>query len=370
MKGRTSGGREDAVRRLLLRALGVGFTLTVALVPASCDLPTAAPILETKWLFEVRSTAIDVDGLLPTGVTREAGAFSVAVDPGQAGKGLDELCPVCLELQGRSAPKPAFTGGLADTLSLPASVVSADLAAGSAELSFLHDFDFDPLRPPGGQAGSFTLVVSEIGGRELARAVLDGATDSLPPGESYRRTLALAPGAVGPQVVFAVSISSPAGGRDREHWVRFEANQSFQASVAPAGLSVSSATVDAVGRQAEIEPAAVGVEGVDAAIVDRIATGAFVLEIANPFGVGMDAEFVIAQGDSAVVRKDFKVSRDAASTASIPLSADEFRSFLGKPDVVMSGSGTVVSPAGGVRVAPDMEVKIDGNVELVIRVGS
>ena len=352
------------------RSLRVGLVLTVALAPASCDLPTSAPVLETKWLFEVRSTTIDVDGLLPTGVTRDAGAFSVAVDPGQAGQGLDELCPLCLELQGRSAPKPAFTGGVADTLDLPASVVSADLATGSVELSFHHDFDFDPLRPPGGQAGSFTVTVSEIGGRELARAVLDGAADSLPPGEPYRRTLALAPGTVGPQVVVAVSIASPAGGRDREHWVRFAADQSIRASVAPAGLSVSSAVVDVVGRQTEIEPAAADVEGVDGAIVDRIATGAFVLEIANPFGVGLDAEFVIVQGDSAVVRKDFQVSQDATSTESIPLSAEEFRSFLGKADVVLGGSATVVSPTGGVRVAPDMEVKIDGNVELVIRAGS
>ena len=71
-----------------------------------------------------------------------------------------------------------------------------------------------------------------------------------------------------------------------------------------------------------------------------------------------------------MVRKDFAVSEQAASTVSVPLSADEFRSFLGKAGVVLGGSGTVTSPTGGVRVAPDMEVTIDGNVELVLRVGS
>lgn len=345
-----------------------GFALTAALVHASCSVPT--PILETTWLFDVRSTAIGVDGLLPTGVTQDAGAFAVAVDPGQADQRLGDLCPVCLELRGRSAPKPAFTGTVADTMSLPAEVVSAELATGSVDVSFRHNFGFDPLRPPGGQTGSFTVVVSEIGGRELARAVVDGAADSLPPGAPYRGTLALAPGVVGRQVVFAASIVSPAGGLDRTHWVRFDADQNIEASVAPEGLSVSSATVSVVGRQAEIEPAEVGVEGVDAAIVDRIETGAFVLTIANPFGVGMDAQLVIAQAGEAVVRKEFKVSQEAASTASIPMTADEFRSFLGKPGVVLSGSGTIVSPAGGVRVEPEMEVKLDGAVELVVRVGS
>ncbi len=344
--------------------------VTAALLAASCDLPTSAPILETKWLFEVRSTAIGVEGLLPAGVALEAGVFAVAVDPGQAGKGLDELCPACRELQGRSAPKPAFTGSVADTLSLPAEVVSAELSAGSVELSFRHNFGFDPLRPPGGEAGSFTVVVSEIGGRELARAVVDGAADSLPPGRPFRRVLALAPGAVGPEVLFTASIASPAGGLDREHWIHFKADQRLDATVAPTGLSVSSARVGVVGRQAEIEPAAVDVEAVDAGIVDRIADGAFVLDVTNPFGVGMDAELVIVQGDSAVVRKDFAVSEQAASIVSVPLSADEFRSFLGKAGVVLSGSGTVTSPTGGVRVAPEMEVTIDGNVELVLRVGS
>ena len=232
-----------------------------------------------------------------------------------------------------------------------------------------HNFGFDPLRPPGGSPGRLTATLAEAGGREVGRLTLNGATDSLPPVRLARRTIALAPGTIADQLTMAIEIESPAGGRDTEHRVPLQRSDRFLATVRPVDVRMSSAHVDVVGRRVRIVPAEIGVEGVDGGIVDRIQSGAIVLDVANSFRTGLQATMRILKYGEIVVSKGFTIGEAENSTVSLELTPEEFRSFLGQSGVRLSGSGIVTSPVGGIVVAPGMEVEINGKVDLTLRVG-
>lgn len=349
---------------------GLAAVLAGCFLSIACSsIPTDIPVVDSRWVFEVKSTTIGVDGLLPAGVSVSGDAFAVAVDSVTAESSLRDLCAECEDALDAPVPKPAFNGRLTATAMLPAAMSSAELAAGDVAFVFRHDFDFDPLRPAGGTPGRLTVVLTEAGGREVARLVLDGNTDSLPPNAAVARTVALTPGAVGARFAMTIEIDSPAGGRDARHLVLLRAGDRVKVSAAPAGVRVSSARVNVAGRRVSIVPAEIGVEDVDGGIVDRIQSGAIVLDIANPFGTGLTAQMRIFRDGEIVVAKDFMVAPTPNSTVSFDLTADEFRTFLGRSGVQLGGSGVVTSPARAIVVAPSMEVEIDGKVDLTLRVG-
>lgn len=337
----------------------------------ACELPTGAPIIDTRWLFEVQSTTIGVEGLLPDSVSIEDGAFAVEATSVTASETLGTLCPDCISPDRDRVPKPSFVNSFNEEADLPSGLTSGDLSSGAVELTLAHDFGFDPIRPPGGEAGELTITLTETaGGRELAKLVLQGTNVSLPPGANFSRTLPINPGSVGRALSLTLDVTSPAGGEDQAHWVPIEASQSVRITASPVDVRLASARTDILGRTADLAPAEVNVSGVDIGIVDRIQSGAFVLQFANPFGAVLDARMHITQEGDTVVSKAFNVPDDPTSNTSVDLTADEFRSFLGKPEVMLTGSGVVTSPAGGVVVTPTMEVRIDGNIDLVLRVGS
>lgn len=337
----------------------------------ACDVPTDVPVIDSRWVFEAKSTTIGVEGLLPSGVSVSGDAFAVEVGPATASETLGALCPECAVAAGRRVPKPAFTGSFVATSTLPSDVSSAELASGRMTLSLFHDFGFDPLRPPGGRPGSLTVTLTETGGRVVGRLTLNGASDSLPSQTAVEHEIALAAGTIGNEFSMEIEMDSPAGDReDRQHFVVLSDSDQVRATATPQDVRMSSARVDARGQRAEIEPADIGVESVDGGIVERIQSGAVVLDIANPFGVGLDAELRITRGGETVVAKDFVVTSAARSSASVALTAEEFRTFLGHPGVALGGAAVVSSsPAGGFVVAPDMEVAISSKIDLTLRVG-
>jgi len=338
---------------------------------AACSIPTDIPVIDSRWVFEAKSTTIGVAGLLPSGVSVSGGAFAVEIEPVTAGSTLGALCAECAAAAGRRVPKPAFTGSFTATATLPSDVSSAELSSGRMTLSFFHDFSFDPLRPPGGSPGNLAVVLTEAGGREVGRLSLNGASDSLPSGTAVEREVALTAGTVGNELSVEIEMNSPAGGReDAEHFVVLAATDQMWATATPRGIQMSSARVDARGRRVTIESADIGVDGVDGGIVERIQSGVIVLDVANPFAVGLDGEMRITRGGETVVAKDFVLTPAARSSASVALTAEEFRTFLGHADVALEGSGVVTSsPTGGFVVAPDMEVAISTKVDLTLRVG-
>lgn len=355
-----------AVRQRVARASA----LATGLLVAGCDVPTGAPIIDSRWLFDVHTTTIGVEGLLPDSVSIDDGAFAVEASPVVASEELGDLCPTCRTSPAELVPKPAFTGSFEARANLPSGLSSGEIASGDVQLTFVHDFDFDPIRPSGGAPGSLVATLTEeAGGRVLARLEFDGATDSLPPGWGFSATLPLAPGAIGGALAMRFEIESPAGGTAVAHRVSIDAQDQVRATATPVNVRLSSARTDVLGRSASLEPAEVDVAGVDVGIVDRIHSGALVLEIANAFGAALDAQLHIVQEGDTVVSKPFKVPGAPTSTTSVELTADEFRAFLGKPGVMLAGAGVVTSPADGIVLTPVMEVQIDGKIDLVLRVG-
>lgn len=349
---------------------GAGSLLALALALAACDLPTDAPILDSRWLFEVQSTTLGIEGLLPDSVSIDEGAFVVEASPVEGSEELGALCSECSTDAGR-APKPSFSSSFEERGDLPSGVASGEVSGGSVELTLVHDFGFDPIRPPGGAPGTLEITLTEeAGGRMLATLALDGAADSLPPGAAYARTIPLNAGSIGGALSLTLEVTSPAGGEDDAHWVTIDARQSVRITARPVGVRLSSVRTEILGRTADLSPAEVNVSGVDGGIVDRIQSGSFVLEVANPFGASMDAVMHITQEGDTVVSKTFQVPDSPSSSASLELTADEFRAFLGKPNVMLAGSGSVTSPSGAVMITPTMEMQIDGKIDLVLRVGS
>lgn len=335
-----------------------------------CNVPTDAPVIDSRWLFEVHSTTIGVEGLLPDSVSIDDGAFAVEATPVAASEDLGGLCPDCRTGPGGSVPKPAFSGSFEARASLPSGLSSGEVASGTVQLELVHNFGFDPIRPPGGAPGSLVATLTEeTGGRVVARLELDGATDSLPPDASFSAMLPLAPGSIGGALSMRFEVESPAGGTSAAHRVSINAQNHVRATATPMDVRLSSVRTDVLGRSASLEPAEVDVAGVDAGIVDRIQSGALVLEFANAFGAAMDAQLHIVQEADTVVSKPFKVTDGPNSTTSVELTADEFRAFLGKPGVMLAGSGVVTSPADGISLTPVMEVRIDGKIDLVLRIG-
>jgi len=111
-----------------------------------------------------------------------------------------------------------------------------------------------------------------------------------------------------------------------------------------------------------------GDELIDVQITDRIQNGAVVLEIQNPFAVGVSGQLDIEQPGQTLSRP-FSIGEGATSTVTLAYSGDDLRSFLGRPGVTLSGSGLVTSSAGVVTVTPGQEVAIEAKIDLTIQIG-
>ncbi|HYG70317.1 MAG TPA: hypothetical protein VD838_21750, partial [Anaeromyxobacteraceae bacterium] len=190
--------------------------LALAALLAGCDIPTALPVIESRWSIPVDRDSLSIAQVLPAGVSVAGGGFAVSASPSDVSASLGMLCGApCADAEGLVAPKPAFTGTLAATVGLPAQLVEARLApGGTIRVRLDNGFGFDPLRPaadPGAERGRI-VIAARSAGEELTADTLDGADVALPAGASLERTLSLPGGAaVGGAVFVTVEVASPAG---------------------------------------------------------------------------------------------------------------------------------------------------------------
>ena len=85
---------------------------------SACDLPTATPIFETRWIFPIEENSISVDEMLPAAVTTSGEEFEVAVDPFTFSESLGNLCFACLPFDGLVVPKPLLQFSFSDDIFL------------------------------------------------------------------------------------------------------------------------------------------------------------------------------------------------------------------------------------------------------------
>lgn len=327
-------------------------------VLAGCDVPTSIPKLDQSWILPAENTSISVDGLLPSGVTVSGSSFAVQVDPFSAAESLGTLCPSCVN--GVTGPVPAFDGTFNAQQSLPTSVTGATVASGSIQVSIHNGFSFDPIA--GG--GSLTITLQDgNGGSQIGQVVIDGATETLPPGSTVTRTMSVAPGAIG-SVLFASTDLNCQGGQI----ATVHNSDQISVTATPSNLTVSSADVDVSNRTVQISPVSLDVADVDQTITDHIVSGSVDLDITNPFGVAFTGQLVI-NGVNGPISKPLNVSNSGASTARIDYSKDEFQQFLGHDNVSFAGTAVVAANAGVITVTPGEQADMKAKINLTLEIG-
>lgn len=340
-----------------MNVLRAALTLAGIAALAGCDIPTEVPILEQRWILPVENTTISVNEFLPSGVTVSGNAFSVALAPFSTSATLGSFCPQCAPFQGVTAPAPAFQGTLTMSQSLPAGVSAATVQSGSINVAIQNGFNFDPIA--GG--GSVTITLRDgPGGRQLSQAVITG---NMAPGSTTTRILTLAPGAIGSTVVATTLVDSPGG-----QVTTIDNNRSITVTATPAPILVASATVNVTNRAVTIDPVELDVEDIDTEISDRIENGAILMDIVNPFGVALSVQVDINY-PGGKISKTLNIGSGATSTATLSYSGNDFRTFLGKSPVTLTGAGTVSASAGSITVTPGQQATIDAKLDITLRIG-
>jgi hypothetical protein len=340
-----------------MKVIRAALVLTGLAALAGCDVPTEAPILEQRWILPVDNTTISVSELLPTGVTVSGSNFAVAVGAFTTNKSLGDLCSTCAPLNGLTAPAPAFSGTFNLAQSLPANVSQATVVSGSATIAVQNGFSFDPLA--GGGSLTVTLYDGQ-GGRQIGQVVFSAPMAA---GGTASKTLTLAAGAIGASLYAEAALSSPGG-----QSALISTAQRMTITATPNPILVSSARVNVSNRTVNIASVNVDVEDIESSISDKVQSGSIILEITNPFGVGMSATADITYSGGKIT-KSLNVGSGATSTATLTYSGDELRSFLGKPNVRFAGTGTVSASAGTITVTPGQQVGIKAKIDLTIRIG-
>ena len=354
--------RPSGSRRMNLPYLALALLVGLA----ACDVPTELPEWDQRWIVPADETTVQVEELLPDGVTAPpgSGTFSVDVEPVSFQESLGDLCAVCGPLNGQVVPKPAFEGSFLESASFPEDVLESQVAEGRARIVATNGFSFDPLRPGDGATGTITLSLYEggTGGRLLDRVVLDGAAESLSPGTSLTQDLEFS-GTVRTPLVADVAVSSPAGDP-----VTMDVSEMLTVEASVLILEISSALVDVAGRELTLDETDLEVEDLDETVVDRVQSGAFNLEVGNPWSIGATFSVTI-QGPGPTVAKEFSIPAGPTSSVRVEFTQSELRSFLGEPNVFLRGTGVVAGGGGPVTLAPGEELSLDTELDLVIRVG-
>jgi len=351
--------------RGILSLLGL---FVLAGVPASCDIPTASPRWETRWIVPAEETSISVAEILPDGValSPDSSAFAIQVDPVSFSRSLGSLCGGCQPLNGQTVPKPAFQGSFQQSVSFPAQVVSVEVSQGTLTIQAKNGFGFDPLRPGGGNTGTLTLTVydGDAGGPVVDRIVMDGATEAFAPGSTISKVLDLS-GTLGNTLTVEVEVDSPAGDA-----TLIDTAQELTLSATPSEVLVSSADVQVANQDIQVAETALDVEDVDASIVDRVKSGAFEFDITNPWSIAASLSLVIDGPTMASpVTKSISIPASGTSTVRVEFTQADLRSFLGEPGVTLRGQGSVSATAGVVTISPTQTLVLDSRLDLVLTIG-
>lgn len=337
------------------------------MVMAGCDIPTEPPQVENRWIVPAEETRFGVAELLPGDVSLNADSseFLVDFDPIAFSETLGSLCAACVAADGLTVPKPAFIGGFSATIGFPPEVTAVDVLGGAIELELVNGFNFDPIRPASGVFGTMELrFTDDADGDVVGSVVIDGADQAFAAGSTLVTSVDLGSASVEGGIETTVLLDSPAGDP-----VTIDVNDVVSVTATPTTVRVASVAIDVASQSVDFDPVFLDLEDVEADLVDRVESGAFVLDVVNPFGVGADFDLEISGPTIATIQKSASISSDLESSVVIDFSRDEIRSFLGQPDVVLSGGAVVDAGAGNIVVLPGQELVLSAALDVVIRIG-
>lgn len=341
-----------------MNVIRTGFALVGVAALVGCDIPTSvpdAPMVEQRWIVPVENTTISVDELLPQGVAPAGEFFGVTIDPFATERTLGSLCATCVN--GVTAPAPSFNATFTVNQTFPSDVVSAVLAGGTVVIAVQNGFSFDPI------AGGGSLVVTLTdgpGGKELGKGTISTA---MTPGSTVTRQISLIEGPVGPDLVASVVLSSPGG-----QTATLNTSQTIVVSVQPTTILIASAMVNVANQAVELDAVDMDVSDIDSTISDRIQQGGIKLDFQNPFHVGLTASFDINY-PGGTLRRTVTIDGAAVSSTSLSYSGDEFRTFLGKDGVTLTGAGSVTAAPSPILVRPGQTLLIQATLDLTLVIG-
>ncbi len=352
--------------RILKSTLGLA-ALTMAMT--ACDIPTGAPTIESRWVIPAETTRFGVGQLLPGQVTLtpDSSAFLVDFDPVVFSETLANLCPPCLLLTGTTVPKPAFFGEFSALAVFDPRLESFTVLDGEVQVEIVNGLNFDPLNPANGAVGSLTLNLSDSADDDLLGTLrIDGTTTPLPAGTTLVRSVPLLPGTVEGDLEVTAVVDSPTGDP-----VTLEAFLAVSVTVTARSVRVSTVRADVSGESVTLDAVELGVEEVDREFTDRIVSGALVVDVVNPFGIGADLSVAIRDESSggAYVEKAAAISTAPESRVRLEFSPDELRSFLGRPGVLLTGEAAVDPAAGVITMDPGEELVLQASFDLILEVG-
>ncbi|MDX1493291.1 MAG: hypothetical protein R3253_04470 [Longimicrobiales bacterium] len=334
---------------------------------SACDIPTELPEFENRWIVPAEDTRFGVAELLPGDVSlaADSSAFIVDFDPVAFSETLGSVCAACVPFDGTTVPKPAFIGGFSSTLSFPPEVTAVDVVGGTVQLELTNGFNFDPIRPASGVFGTMELrFTDEADGDLLGSVVIDGADQSFAPGSTLVRSVDLGSASVEGGIETTVLLDSPTGDP-----VTIDVSDVVGVTATPSNIRVGSVAIDVANQSVTFDPVSLDLEDLDTELIDRVESGAFVLDVVNPFAVGADFDLEISGPTIATIQKSASITSDPESRVVIDFSGVEIRNFLGEPGVVLSGGAIVDAGAGNIVVQPGQELVLSAALDLVIRIG-
>ena len=181
------------------------FGISCCLILLGCDIPTAMPILEQRWILPLEQAKIGVEELLPAGVSLKDGVLEVSIDTITTSSSLNTMCVDCAALNGSTVAVPAFTSSFNGSVDLPANISSVEISSGSVHVAVTNGLSFDPLA--GGGSIEATILDGE-GGLQLAQLIFSGA---LAPGTSLTQSISIGNSNVGNEVFAVIEVISPGG---------------------------------------------------------------------------------------------------------------------------------------------------------------
>jgi hypothetical protein len=339
----------------------------------ACDIPSSAPKVEQEWAIVLVSNSVAVDEFLPdaVGFNTDSSAFTVLVDPIQFEETLGNLCAACAALDGLTVPKPAFSGSFSESVDLPEDVASVQVLEGVVVVEAQNRFSFDPLRPPGGDTGTFTLRLREGGpsGAILDEVVVDGAVSSFAPGASISRELEYS-GTVDGAISVTVEVNSPAGGLEPGNWVLVRLDDEIEVTATPEAVEASTADIDVDGETYDLGVTDLDVDGILESTVEKVQSGTLHLKVVNPWSIGAVLTLTII-GPTMAEPVVFiaPIPASPTSTVDVALSQADLQAFLGQPNVVLTGRGTADQNAGTVTVTPGQIMTIDTDLDVILLIG-
>ena len=351
--------------------------LTTVVLAVACDVPTSVPNWDMTWDFPANGATISVSSFLPSGVslTPSGTTFQTTVTPITITRTLAQDCPQCVS--GVPAPKPAFTSSTTSAPgSLPANVTGATLVADTAFVTIVNRYQFDPINPGAGAAGTMTLTVSS-GPTVIGTLTLSGPGNTIPPnGATTTAKIPIAGAVTSAGVNVRVDVVSPQGSAiTLSNTGSQQLTYTTRAGASAQGpITASSATVSLANQVIQSNPTDFSFEFGSA---DRADSASVFLTITNPFNLSgpLNVNFlgcVDASGNyfdscptlSAVLSRSVQLA-PGTSTAVLHMGTPGAKALLNAKQIGFRGP-----MSGTTTVTPSQAVSVSMRVQVTMHTGS